>query len=111
VSDVVAHNGVAEIDHRDLAALLASPAGLPAASSPAVDRKGDAYGSRRAAALPALNARLAEAHRASNSFRWLRIDEPAAPRRQRTKAPVLGAALNGLMPSNFDHTGGGLLGR
>lgn len=111
VSDVVAHNGIADIDHRELAALLSTAGGLPAAATPAVDRTADAYGSRRTAALPTLNVRLAEAHRSSNSFRWLRIDEPAAPRRQRTKTPVLGAALNGLMPTNFDRTGGGLLGR
>lgn len=111
VSDVVAHNGIAEIDHRELASLLASSGGVAAAAPLAVDRNHDAHGSRRTAALPTLNTRLAEAHRSSSSFRWLRIDEAAAPRRQRTKTPVLGAALNGLMPTNFDRAGGGLLGR
>jgi hypothetical protein len=96
---VVAHNGVGEIDHQELAILLASGTERRDAPHAAAAITGEGRGSRRTAALPTINARLAEAHRAGGAFRWLRIDEPAAPRRKRSTAPVLGAALDGLMPS------------
>jgi hypothetical protein len=100
ITDVVAHSGIGAIDHEELATLLAAGAerrDAPHASAVAISGAG--RGARRAAALPTLNGRLAEAHRTGGAFRWLRIDEPATLRRKRTGAPVLGAALDGLMPS------------
>lgn len=100
VADVVAHNGVGEIDHQELAQLL--NAGMERHDAPhaaAGAMAGDGRGSRRASSQPALAARLVEAHRAGGAFRWLRIDEPAASRRKPSKTPVLGAALDGLMPA------------
>ena len=41
-------------------------------------------GSRRFAAVSALNSRMAEAHRAVSSLRWLRLTEPTRPRRRAT---------------------------
>lgn len=105
VSDVVAHNGIAEIDHRELAALLAAGDHRLPSSQAVADRPSDARSSRRAASAPTLNVRLAEAHHSGSSFRWLRIDEPAAPRRRPAATPVLGAALNGLM-SSYNHGAG-----
>ena len=60
---------------------------------------GEGRGTRRAGSQPVLAARLVEAHRSGGAFRWLRIDEPAASRRKRSTTPVLGAALDGLMPA------------
>lgn len=94
VTDVVAHNGVGEIDHQELLAIIGgAPQARPAAAT------AESRGTRRTAALPALSARIAESQRAGGAFRWLRIDEPAAPRRMRPGTPVLGAALDGLMPA------------
>jgi hypothetical protein len=97
--DVIAHSGVGAVDHQELAALLARSERCDAPHLLASSAAADARGSRRAAAGPTLSARLADAHRAGGAFRWLRIDEPAAPRRKRSATPVLSAALDGLMPS------------
>lgn len=99
ITDVVAHNGVGEIDHHELAILLGGSERRDAPHASAAAIADNSRGSRRAGALPTLNARLAEAHRTGGAFRWLRIDEPAAPRRKRAATPVLGAALDGLMPA------------
>lgn len=100
VTDVVAHSGVGEIDHQELALLLT--AGNERRDAPhvaAATMTGEGRGTRRAGSPPALAPRLVEAHRIGGAFRWLRIDEPAASRRKRPATPVLGAALDGLMPA------------
>ena len=93
VTDVVAHNGVGEIDHQELAMLLA--AGTERRDAPhanAATMTGEGRGTRRAGSQPASAPRLAKAHRTGGAFRWLRIDEPATSRRKRSATPVLGAA-------------------
>ena len=100
VTDVVAHNGIGKIDHQELALLLNAGTerrDAPHANAAAI--AGEGRGSRRAGSQPTLQTRLAEAHRSGGAFRWLRIDEPAASRRKRSTTPVLGAALDGLMPT------------
>jgi hypothetical protein len=99
VTDVVAHSGIGEIDHQELAQLLnAGTERRDAPHAAAATMAGEGRGTRRAGSQPTLQARLAEAHRSGGAFRWLRIDEPAASRRKRSTTPVLGAALDGLMP-------------
>ena len=85
VDQVVAHDGVTAIDLNELAALLAEPAQAASLSAKALAQHaaGDARGSRRFASITRLNARMAEAHRSMGAFRWLRIEEPLAPRRTR----------------------------
>jgi hypothetical protein len=100
VTDVVAHNGIGVIDQRELAPLL--NAGAERRDAPhanAVAMAGEGRGTRRAVSQPILASRLVEAHRSGGAFRWLRIDEPAVSRRKRSTTPVLGAALDGLMPA------------
>lgn len=100
VTDVVAHNGIGEIDHRELAPLL--NAGAERRDAPhanAASMAGEGRGTRRAVSQPILAARPVEARRSGGAFRWLRIDEPSVSRRKRSTTPVLGAALDGLMPS------------
>lgn len=99
VTDVVAHSGIGEINHQELARLLNAGTERRDAPHAAATMAGEDRGSRRAGSQPALAARLVESHRIGGAFRWLRIDEPAASRRKRTTTPVLGAALDGLMPS------------
>lgn len=91
VEQVVAHDGVTAIDLNELASLLAEPAQATSLSAKALalNAAGDARGSRRFASITRLNARMAEAHRSMGAFRWLRIEEPLAPRRTR---PVMLAA-------------------
>lgn len=107
VADVVAHNGIGEIDHQELAQLL--NAGTERRDAPHAAAAGEGRGTRRAGSQPALAARLVEAHRVGGAFRWLRIDEPAVSRRKRSTTPVLGAALDGLMPA-MNSYGGPLAG-
>jgi hypothetical protein len=98
VTEVVAHSGVGPIDYRELASLIG---GGERRDEPhaAAALAGEGRGSRRAGSAPALAARTGEARRAGGAFRWLRIDEPTASRRHRSATPVLGAALDGLMPA------------
>jgi hypothetical protein len=79
VRDVIAHDGVGPIDVDQLIGLLAAPGGYAFAPAEAPEGRG----SRRFGAVAALNARLAEAHRAVTSCHWLRFHEPLAPRRQK----------------------------
>ena len=99
VTDVIAHNGIGEIDQQELALLLtASSERRDGAHAAGSSLTGEGRGTRRSGSQPALAARLVDAHRSGGAFRWLRIDEPAASRRKRS-TPVVGAALDGLMPS------------
>ncbi len=79
VAEAIVHDGVGPIDLGELAAMLresAAPAPVSYESTPAEHR-----GSRRFAAVTALNARMATAHRAITSFKWLKLAEQARPRR------------------------------
>ena len=99
VTDVIAHNGIGEIDQQELALLLtAGSERRDWAHAAGSSLTGEGRGTRRSGSQPALAARLVDAHRSGGAFRWLRIDEPAASRRKRS-TPVVGAALDGLMPS------------
>jgi hypothetical protein len=91
VEQAVAHDGVGAIDLDDLAHLLATspqPTNLPAPQAIVMEGRG----SRRVAAQATLNTRLTESRRLGASFRWLRLDEPLAPRRKRAHAMPLVAA-------------------
>jgi hypothetical protein len=79
LDEAIVHDGVGPIDLIELSAMLrgdATPAVAPADGSP------EGRGSRRFAAVKALNARLAEAHRALTSFHWMKLAEPSRPRRR-----------------------------
>jgi len=77
--EAIVHDGVGPIDLDELASMLRSEA--PAAIGSA-DALHEGRGSRRFAAVKALNARLAEAHRTITSFHWMKLAEPARSRRR-----------------------------
>jgi glycosyltransferase involved in cell wall biosynthesis len=81
VGEAIVHDGVGPIDLSQLAALLNEGAATPAAVDAA---SAEHRGSRRFAAVSALNARMASAHRSVMSFHWLKLAEPARPRRRTT---------------------------
>jgi len=94
----IVHDGVGPIDVEELAALLnESDCRTPMAN---VESAGDTRGSRRFAAVSHLNARLSEAHRKLASFRWLRLEEPAAPRRRGSTQPRLSGGVIDVTPSS-----------
>ena len=82
VEQIILHDGVTPINVDELADLLREQdprqQTLPAAVTV------EARGSRRFAAVASLNAQMTRAHRATTSLRWLRLEHPLAPRRQRT---------------------------
>jgi glycosyltransferase involved in cell wall biosynthesis len=85
VDEVIVHDGVGPMDLDELAAVLAASAPdrtpHPAASM-ADAASGEGRGSRRFAAVSALNNRMAAAHRAIASFHWMTLVDPARPRRR-----------------------------
>jgi hypothetical protein len=87
VEEVIVHDGIGPIDLDELGALLgAAPSRVVA---PGLTEEG--RGSRRFAAVAALNAHMAEVHRAVSSFRWMRIPGQTRPRRKLTPLSNLGA--------------------
>ena len=96
VEDVIVHDGVGPIDLDELGSLLGAAPSRAMATVHDVPDEG--RGSRRFAAVAALNARMAEAHRAVASFHWLRLAEPARPRRKYAPLPPLGADSPPTMP-------------
>jgi glycosyltransferase involved in cell wall biosynthesis len=81
VSEAIVHDGVGPIDLSQLAAFA------------------EHRGSRRFAAVSALNTRMASAHRSIMSFHWLKLAEPARPRRRTTVLAHLNApAIVGDVP-------------
>ena len=108
--DVIAHSGVGPIDQHELAELLANSERRDAPHQATTSASGEGRGSRRSGALPSLHARVADAPRGGAAFRWLRIDDPAAPRRKRMPTtPVLSTSLDSLMPTigGFSTSGSG----
>lgn len=100
VTDVVAHSGVGEINHQELALLLGAEGDRrDAPHPPAATLMGEGRGTRRGGLQASSRPPLVEGRRSSGAFRWLRIDEPAGSRRKRSGSPVLGSALDGLMPA------------
>jgi hypothetical protein len=89
VEEVIVHDGVGPMDLDELGGLLGAAPSRAAAVAHEAPEEG--RGSRRFAAVTALNARMAEAHRAVASFHWLRLAEPARPRRRYAPLPPLGA--------------------
>jgi glycosyltransferase involved in cell wall biosynthesis len=79
LDEAIVHDGVGPIDLGELAAMLCgdATAGVGQAELPQAGR-----GSRRFAAVKALNARLAEAHGAIASLHWMKLAEPSRPRRR-----------------------------
>lgn len=99
VTDVVAHSGYGAIDHHELADLLLS-SGEKRGAVPAAGRHpSDSRATRRESPAASASGRIVAPPRAGGAFRWLRIDEPSAARRVRKTGPILGSALDGLMPS------------
>ena len=95
VEEAIVHDGVGPIDFDELAALLAA---RPADSENVQDEFRPGRGSRRFAAVSALNARLTEAHRTITSLHWLRLSEPAKPRRRYAPITSLGGNSLGETP-------------
>lgn len=97
VGEAIVHDGVGPIDLAQLATLLnegAATSTISADSALAEHR-----GSRRFAAVSALNARMTSAHRSVMSFHWLKLAEPARPRRRTTVLTHLSTPLlHGDMP-------------
>ena len=82
VDEVILHDGVGPVDLDELANLLAA---APAPAAAAIDAPASpGRGSRRFAAVAALNARMSEAHRSIASFHWMKLAEPPRPRRRTT---------------------------
>ena len=103
VEQVIAHDGVGAIDLDELAYILAaSPQQTQLQAPPATVLEG--RGSRRVAAQATLNSRLRESRRSGASFRWLRLDEPLAPRRKRAAATPLVAVTGELVEASVGLT-------
>jgi len=81
IDEAIVHDGVGPFNFDELAALLANESFAPA-SAAADAALHEGRGSRRFAAVTALNARLAEAHRAIASFHWIRLADQPRPRRR-----------------------------
>ena len=97
VEQAIAHDGITAIDLDELAELLAAtdqprPMGMPSSRETAIE----ACGSRRFAAPMHPTPRPAAAAAVIGSFRWLRLDEPAMPRRSRAVHPPVSPVLGGL---------------
>jgi glycosyltransferase involved in cell wall biosynthesis len=98
IGEAIVHDGVGPIDLAQLTALLNEGAATPAAAA-ADAASAEHRGSRRFAAVSALNTRMASAHRSITSFHWLKLAEPARPRRRTTVLAHLNApAFGGDMP-------------
>jgi glycosyltransferase involved in cell wall biosynthesis len=112
----IVHDGVSPIDPAELKELLLNEP-QPAREVAAVANGLEARGSRRFAAVRALQQSMEIAHRAVIGFSWLRIEKPLVPRRRQVVeqskpvSPVLTtlptanyltslpAGINGLSPS------------
>jgi hypothetical protein len=93
ISEAIVHDGVGPIDFDELASMLHAThhTAAPAPEATAVEGRG----SRRFAAVAALNARMAEAHRAI-AFHWLKLPEADRPRRR--AAATANEAPRGIVP-------------
>lgn len=78
IDEAIVHDGVGPLDMAELSALLNEGP----AHSAGRDSLDEHRGSRRFAAVTALHARLTAAHRSVASLHWLRLTEPARPRRR-----------------------------
>jgi glycosyltransferase involved in cell wall biosynthesis len=87
---VVVHDGITPIDLDDLAEMLSSSPAAALVNAPFWEAALEGRGSRRLAAPAMLSTSGGQPLRAGGSFRWLRLDEPLAPRRRRSGviAPV-----------------------
>ncbi|HMP07355.1 MAG TPA: glycosyltransferase [Lacipirellulaceae bacterium] len=93
LDEAIIHDGVGPINVDELAALIREPATAAAGG----DRIQDHRGSRRFAAVSALNARMSAAHHAIASFHWLRLtDATPARRAATTRGPH--ASTGGVVP-------------
>jgi hypothetical protein len=79
LDEAIVHDGIGPIDLAELAAMLRGDAAV--ASAP-VGALREGRGSRRFAAVKALNARLEEVHGAITSFHWMKLAEPSRARRR-----------------------------
>ncbi len=99
IAEAIVHDGIGPFDLNQLAGLIDEG---PGAANLSVDSQAaDHRGSRRFAAVSALNARMTDAHRAVASFHWLKLPEAERPRRRPMPAPVvanLGAGIASDIP-------------
>lgn len=79
LDEAIVHDGMGPIDLDELAAMLRGHATAPSAP---VGAQREGRGSRRFAAVKALNTRLAEVHGAITSFHWMKLAEPTRARRR-----------------------------
>lgn len=93
VEQVVAHDGVNAIDAEELSEVLSSPT---SSASRTESQAANLLGGRRARRYVTPSAGIYERLSAVSSFRWLRLDEPAAPRRKRLTAAPLASAFDGI---------------
>jgi glycosyltransferase involved in cell wall biosynthesis len=77
---VLAHDGTSPVDLTELGRLLREAG--DAATIDADRATDEPRGSRRFAAIAALNAQMQRTHRTITSFRWLQLDDRTVPRRQ-----------------------------
>ena len=92
VTEVIAHDGVGPIDVEELAGMLRQSSRVAKAPS---DDLAESRGSRRFAAITALNARMQAAHRSVMGFRRLTLDPGIEPRRRAaTPLPLSAGLLN-----------------
>jgi hypothetical protein len=94
VDQAIAHDGLTPVDLEELARLLAAPAQRASAAEPLPMASG--RGSRRSSLPTPVRATALRGEKLGPSFRWLRLDEPAIPRRQRSSALPLGVLAQGL---------------
>ncbi len=81
IDEAIVHDGVGPLNFDELASLLASES-TATASAAADVASHEGRGSRRFAAVTALNARLAEAHRSIASLHWIKLADQPRPRRR-----------------------------
>lgn len=94
VSEAIVHDGVGPIDFDELSAMLRETSHTTGPAPEATGAEG--RGSRRFAAVSALNAHMLEAHRKLASFHWLKL--PEADRSRRRMAAPMGDMPRGMTP-------------
>jgi glycosyltransferase involved in cell wall biosynthesis len=112
---VIVHDGVTPIDPMELKQLLMEQrGGWHGREAVAPVENYEARGSRRFAAVRALQQSMEQAHRSVMGFNWLRLEKPMVPRRRavanqpQTASPVLGNLATGSylteLPTGFGNS-------
>jgi hypothetical protein len=98
----IVHDGVSPIDPAELKALLVNEPQPSREFAPATNSN-EVRGSRRFAAVRALQQSMEIAHRAAIGFSWLRIEKPLVPRRRQVveQSKPVSPVLTTLPTSNY----------